>query len=130
MNTRHLLRCGLVPLGWLLASCAVVTAAPAGAAYPPPLQAVVDRARALASEEAGAASAQLRVVAAEAVTWPDGSMGCPQPGLMYTQALVPGYRVVLALGQRQWLFHANARGSLVRCTPERATPHLPETGQR
>ncbi len=130
MITRHLLRCGLAPLAWMLVGCAVVAPVPADAASPAPLQAVVDRARAQAAEEAGAVAAQLTVVAAQAVTWPDGSLGCPQPGVMYTQALVPGYRVVLALGQRQWVFHANARGSLVRCPPDRATPHLPEQGQR
>ena len=27
----------------------------------------------------------------QAVTWPDGALGCPQPGSMVTQALVDGY---------------------------------------
>jgi hypothetical protein len=35
------------------------------------------------------------VVQAEAVTWPDGALGCPEPGIVYTQALVPGYWVVV-----------------------------------
>ena len=29
----------------------------------------------------------------EAVTWADGSLGCPEPGMKYTMALVPGYRI-------------------------------------
>ncbi len=29
--------------------------------------------------------------------WSDGSLGCPQPGYGYTQAIVNGYKVVLAL---------------------------------
>src|ERR1044071_7735897 len=29
---------------------------------------------------------------AEQVTWPNGALGCPEPGMMYTQALVPGFR--------------------------------------
>ncbi len=36
------------------------------------------------------------VVLAESVTWSDGSLGCPQPGQSYTQALVDGMRVVVA----------------------------------
>lgn len=41
------------------------------------------------------------VVRDEAVLWPDGSLGCPRPGVMYTQAEVPGYWVELEIaGQR------------------------------
>lgn len=29
------------------------------------------------------------------VTWNDGSLGCPQPGMNYTQALVPGWRLLV-----------------------------------
>jgi hypothetical protein len=27
--------------------------------------------------------------------WNDGSLGCPQPGQMYTQAVVEGFRIVV-----------------------------------
>ena len=43
--------------------------------------------------------ADLKVLSAEAVTWSDGSLGCPEPGMMYTQALVPGYRVQIRGGR-------------------------------
>lgn len=35
-------------------------------------------------------TAEFTVDSAVAVTWPDGSWGCPEPGKAYTQALVPG----------------------------------------
>lgn len=35
------------------------------------------------------------LVSAEAVTFTDGSLGCPDPGMSYTQALVDGMRVVV-----------------------------------
>lgn len=35
------------------------------------------------------------LVSAEAVTFTDGSLGCPTPGQSYTQALVDGMRVVV-----------------------------------
>ncbi|BDV29836.1 hypothetical protein [Microbacterium terricola] len=38
------------------------------------------------------------LVSVEAVTWPDGSLGCPRPGRSYTHALVPGMRVVVSVG--------------------------------
>ncbi|WP_223171051.1 hypothetical protein [Microbacterium sp. NIBRBAC000506063] len=35
------------------------------------------------------------LVTAERVTFSDGSLGCPQPGQSYTQALVDGMRVIV-----------------------------------
>nr|WP_274637682.1 hypothetical protein [Microbacterium bovistercoris] len=35
------------------------------------------------------------LVSAEAMTWPNGALGCPAPGASYTQALVDGMRVVV-----------------------------------
>jgi hypothetical protein len=32
------------------------------------------------------------------VTWNDGSLGCPQPGMNYTQALVQGWRALVQAG--------------------------------
>lgn len=55
------------------------------------LRAILDDAAA----ETGLDPADIEVVRGEAVTWPDGSLGCPEPGVMYTQALVDGYHVVL-----------------------------------
>ena len=37
------------------------------------------------------------VISAVAKTWNDGSLGCPQPGELYTQALVDGFQVVLEI---------------------------------
>jgi hypothetical protein len=40
------------------------------------------------------------LVSATAVTWNDGSLGCPEPGVMYTQALVSGWRIVVHAADR------------------------------
>ena len=41
------------------------------------------------------------VVSADAMTWNDGSLGCPEAGQAYTQALVDGYQVILEVdGER------------------------------
>jgi hypothetical protein len=37
------------------------------------------------------------LVSAEAVTWGDGSLGCPEPGKSYTQALEEGLRVIVVV---------------------------------
>jgi len=49
-------------------------------------------------ERRGAPTSGLEVVKGVAVTWPNGSLGCPKPGMMYTQALVDGYQVVVKAG--------------------------------
>jgi hypothetical protein len=45
------------------------------------------------------------VVDARSVTWPDGSLGCPEPGMMYTQVLVDGTLVVLEAGGSRYEYH-------------------------
>jgi len=40
-------------------------------------------------------SEKITLVRTDAITWNDGSCGCPKPGTMYTQVLVPCYQVVL-----------------------------------
>ncbi|WP_203582351.1 hypothetical protein [Microbacterium hibisci] len=37
------------------------------------------------------------LVSSHAITWSNGALGCPEPGFMYTQALVDGMRVVVVV---------------------------------
>jgi hypothetical protein len=53
---------------------------------------------------------QIEVVAYEPVTWNDGSLGCPQPDMMYTQALVDGYVIQLRAGGQTYTYNG-ATGS-------------------
>jgi hypothetical protein len=55
------------------------------------------------------------VVRAEAVTWSDGSLGCPQPGMMYTQTPVDGYWVVLQQGDQTFDYRARESGFFFLC---------------
>jgi hypothetical protein len=57
----------------------------------------------------------IEVVKSEAVEWSDGSLGCPQPDMMYTQAIVPGYHVILALGDETYDYRLSDRGAFVLC---------------
>ncbi len=53
-----------------------------------------------------------------AVTWRDGSLGCPQPGMQYSQALVPGQQLILSLASdptQSFAYHAGARGTFSFC---------------
>lgn len=55
------------------------------------------------------------VVSAEAVTWPDSSLGCPSPGVMYTQALVEGLRVMVEAGGKRFDYRLGSAGQLKLC---------------
>jgi hypothetical protein len=55
------------------------------------------------------------VIRAESRVWPNGALGCPKPGINYTQALVEGYHVVFLLDGKQWDYRADRRGYFVLC---------------
>ena len=48
-------------------------------------------------ERTGADRSAIEVASVDEVEWPDGSLGCPQPGMSYTQAIVNGTKIVLRL---------------------------------
>ena len=78
-----------------------------------------------AAKRSGMDKASLKVESAEAVTWSDGSLGCPEPGMMYTQALVPGYRVKVRAGEVLLDYHAGIRGYFVVCPAGRTAEPRP-----
>ena len=53
----------------------------------------VTRAKKTAADHVGANQDGLTLVDWRAVTWPDGAMGCPKPGMAYITAEVPGFIV-------------------------------------
>lgn len=61
----------------------------------------------------------------EYVIWRDGSLGCPQPGMMYTMALVPGYRIVLRVSDETFDYHASEVGYFFLCEGGLAEEPLP-----
>ena len=79
---------------------------------------VVDPVVAEVARLAGVPVDQVVVVSAEEVTFPDGSLGCPQPGMVYTQAMVDGYKIVAEAGGKTYDYRGS--GSTFRlCTATR-----------
>jgi hypothetical protein len=60
------------------------------------------------------------------VTWRSGALGCPEPGMSYTQALVPGIWIMMRADDRVYRYHAARNGEPFYCPDERAEP--PVTG--
>ncbi|MCW5952597.1 MAG: hypothetical protein KIT69_10090 [Propionibacteriaceae bacterium] len=69
------------------------------------------------SEQGVAGTPEL--VSAEAVTWPDSSLGCPSPGVSYTQALVDGMRVIVSVDGKRYDFRFGAGTDLKLCQQKR-----------
>ena len=90
------------------------------------LQSKVQAALADAARRTGLDTAALKVISAEQVTWPDGSLGCPAPGMMYSMALVPGHRIRIQAGTQLLDYHSALNGQPVLCPQGRATNPVPD----
>lgn len=62
---------------------------------PADLVAPVDVAVADLAGRLGVDPSTITPVSARTVTWPDGAIGCPKPGMMYTQVQVDGAEIIL-----------------------------------
>ena len=67
----------------------------------------------------GVSPDDIEVVDAREVTWPDASVGCPEPGMMYAQVLTPGVLIVLSAQGEQIRFHARLSAVPVPCPADR-----------
>jgi hypothetical protein len=134
----------LVFISFVLSSCGFTRDAPAqppdkgadmGNRKRPPAQSsavpadLLERTKADAAQRAGKQSSEIEVVSAEAVTWRDASLGCPQPGMMSAQVLTPGYRIRLRAGGEEFDYHAGRGGRFVLCPAERAQSPAPSRGE-
>ena len=79
----------------------------------PGLVGLVDVAIADLAARLGVDAAAITPVSAELVTWPDGSAGCPQPGVEYLQ--VPQEGSLIELGHGGLVYRYHSGGS--RTTP-------------
>jgi hypothetical protein len=86
------------------------------------LQAQVDWALRDAAQRTRLDISQLRLALAEAVTWSDGGLGCPEPGREYAQVLVSGYRIRISAGSETLEYHGSVRGRTIYCPASRIQP--------
>lgn len=57
----------------------------------------------------------IELLSFEDVLWPDGSLGCPAPGMAYTQVLVEGYRILLQSAGQVYAYHGGGGRSPFLC---------------
>jgi len=68
-----------------------------------------------AARRTGVNVADIETIRATSMTWPDGSLGCPELGQTYTQALVDGYHVVVDAAGESLDYRATTSGSFRLC---------------
>lgn len=51
----------------------------------------------------------IEVRSVESVDWPDTSLGCAEPGMMYALVITPGYRMLLQAGDEVYEVHSDLR---------------------
>jgi hypothetical protein len=56
---------------------------------------------------------QIHIANTEAVTWPTGCLGVVLPGVMCTDVMTPGFRIMLTANGQQFEIHTNQDGSSV-----------------
>jgi hypothetical protein len=96
-----------------------VTGSEPSGEQPLPVRAAIE----LMAQEFGIEVDAIQVLSVEPITWPDGSLGCPKPGMMYTQMLTDGFRVRLAGGAEEAEYHTDQSTNAVRC--EEVSPFDP-----
>ncbi len=56
---------------------------------------------------------QVKFISIEAVDWPNGCLGVTRMGVMCTQNVVPGFRIILEANGKQYEFHTNLDATVV-----------------
>jgi hypothetical protein len=96
------------------AVAAVVSPVP-GSNLSPEEQQVVAAALQDAATQLGVAASELSLQQIEAREWGDSSLGCPQPGNLYSQIVTPGFLIVINSRGKQLEYHSDTRGRVVLC---------------
>ncbi len=92
----------------------VVRPTPTPGPYPGAVMAAIRR----LAEDRDISPEEIAVASWEPVDWPDTSLGCPEPGMMYAQVIVPGYLVVLEVHGDLYRAHTDRTGErVVFCLP-------------
>lgn len=80
---------------------------------------ILDLILANATERSGVSQDRLVVIRDEFVEWSDGSLGCPEPGMLYPQVITPGYWVVVDAGEQRLDYRATDQGHIRLCEAHR-----------
>jgi hypothetical protein len=98
----------------------------------PGMQPAITQAQADLARHLQISAGQISVISAQSVTWPDRSLGCPQPGMSYLQVLVDGVLIRLRVGGQVYEYHGGGGRPLFLCERRpgaKAVPQPPASSQ-
>jgi hypothetical protein len=118
-----------VPTATLQEEEARLTPTPAPSAaqveLPVELDGVVHLAKEDLAQRLGLDGDSIWLVSAEAVEWPDASLGCPTPDMMYAQVITPGFKVVLQAEGLVYEYHTDQQRVVVLCESTGVAGEIP-----
>ena len=88
----------------------------------PGLQALIERAKADLAQRLSIPAFQIKAIETKEVFWPDASLGCPQPGIIYAQTPILGYLIILVHAGNEFEYHVDIHGNTLYC--ENPTPPI------
>jgi hypothetical protein len=68
---------------------------------------LVELAREDLSRWLGVPAKEINTVSVEAVQWPNASLGCPLPGVIYAEVLTPGFKIILVGQGEEYEYHSD-----------------------
>lgn len=88
--------------------------------FSPAEQAMADASLAFVATQRASATETLQVESVEAVEWPDASLGCPQPEMIYAAVVTSGFRVTIVGKVERFIVHTDSRldGEKIICAQE------------
>ncbi len=119
MKSKFLLVIGVIALAALGHACLPPRGgAPSDVLVPPGAEEVVKLAKADLAKRMGIDKEGIVVVRVDSVDWPDTSLGCPEPGMMYAQVVTPGYKILLSYAGEIYEYHSDKGDRIVYCQSE------------
>ena len=82
----------------------------------PSLQNLVSQAKQKLSQKFQLNIADISLFSVAPAEWPDSSLGCPQPGVLYQPVVTPGYQMVFESGRRTFVVHTGQSSQVLICT--------------
>lgn len=89
------------------------------------LEFLIEKAKEELTQRLSIATSEISLVEAREVTWPDSSLGCPQPGMKYKQVPEDGALIILQVEGKLYEYHTGGSRELFLCEKTYKDPSPP-----
>ena len=89
------------------------------------LEGLIEEARDHLAQQLSILVTEIVLIDAREVTWPDASLGCPQPGMKYKQVPEDGALIILQAQGTSYEYHSGGKRGLFLCEKVFSVPEKP-----